>query len=350
MAIFSGNRALALYAQLQTGGPRAINNTSGTWTSTGVSKLRYYSWDPKAINPTNQPNYKTGNSSPMIGVRGRQGASGTLTGPLIPSGVAGTPPDNDVLMQAIFGKAAVVAAGISVTYSLADALFYLFMPSYNKNAGMSSPTNTYLMGAIPTQATFKLGGNFLDFSANFTAVGRGDSLTFASYTGGDALLKGALTAFPVEPSLPTQNGNVIPGFGSGGSAQFGGSTVAELRSTVDIQFDLGIAPVADGFNDAYPIGFLRGLRKVSISRIQCIDSDGSGLNALKTSSYNKVPIAIALSVGGVAGSTITFNLANVQVDGFEFSENGDALDVIFPNAMAHQTTSSSIDDATCVLS
>jgi hypothetical protein len=349
MSIFSGNRAQTVYAQLQSGGPRLINSSSSTWVNTNSAKLRFDSWNPTSANPTNSPTYKTGNSSPMIGVRGRQGASGSLSGPVIPSGVAGLIPDNDPIYQAIFGKAAVVGS-TTVTYSIADSIFYLFMPWYNKNPGMSSPTNSYLLGATPTQATFTLNGNFLQFSANFTATGRGDSLTFGSYAGGDTLLKGGLTTYPAEPGSVTQNGNVISGFGSGGSAVFGGSVLPELRGALAITMDLGISAIADGFNDAYPIGFLRGLRRVSISRIQCIDSDGAVLNTIKSLSYSKTPTAIVLTVGGVVGSTVAFTLNNVQFDGFEYTENGDALDVVFPNAMAHQTTSTAVDDSNLIFS
>lgn len=349
MSIFSGNRALTLYAQLQPGGPRVIPNSTGTWTNAGVAQMRFDTFDPKSANPLNTPKYKTGNSSPMKGVRGRQGGSGSLSKPFIPSGAAGTAPDDDVILQSIFGAAPTTVASTSVTYALADAIKYLFVPFYNKNAGMSSPTNAYMLGATPTQATFKIGGDFLDYTVNFTAVGRGDSQNFSSYTGGDSILKGGLTTYPAEPTGLTLNGNVVPGFGSGSSAQFGGSSLAELRGSVEITINTGISSIPDGVNDAYITGFLRGLRTIGVSKIQCIDSDGTVLNTLKQNSFSKTPLNIALSVYGVVGSTSTFNLGNVQWDAFEWSENGDALDVSFPNAMAHQTSIAALDDFTMVL-
>jgi hypothetical protein len=346
MSVLSSNRPITLWAQLQSGGARTINNSSGTWTSSGAKKLRYNSFSVTPVNAVNTPAYKTGKRSPLIGTRGRQGVSWTLSKELIPSGAAGTAPDDDPILQAIMGTTAQTVASTSVTYNLGENLYYLFMPRFNNTPGMSSPTNLYILGGVPQSVRFTGGGNFLSYEIQGVGVAAGDSQNFSSYTGGDAVAAGALSAFPTEPGSATQNGNVIPGFGSGAGFKFGGSSIAEVRNTVEISMNLGVDVIADALNDAYPIGFIAGLRQISLSRIQCIDSDGSVLNSLKQASFTKSANTMTLQFGNVAGSIVTFTLNNVQAGAMTWSENGAALDVNFDQSDAHETSSSSTDDMT----
>lgn len=349
MSVPSSNRQQTLWAQLQSGGPRTIPNSTGTWTSTGAVKLRYDSFNLTPANAINTPTYKTGKRSPLVGVRGRQGVSWTLSKDLIPSGAAGTAPDDDPLLQAIMGLANVTVASTSVTYSLGETMYYLFLSRYNKTPGMSSPTNAYVLGGVPTSVKFTGGGNFLKYEIQGAGVGSGDSQNFASYTGGDALLKGALTTYPAEPGSATQNGNIVPGFGSGAGFSYNGSALAEVRGSIEISIDLGIDVVADAVNDAYAIAFVPGLRQISLSKIQCLDTDGTVLNALKQASFSKAAVPVTLAFGNVAGSIITFTLNNVQAGAMTWAENGATLDVSFDNSMAHATSASVTDDMTIAL-
>jgi hypothetical protein len=344
MAVLSSSRLQTLWAQIQTGGARAIPNSSGTWTSTGVRKQRFNSFGSSSANALNTPTYKTGTRSPLLGVRGRQGVSWNLGIPLIPSGAAGTAPDADPILQSIMGAAGVVVASTTVTYSLGDALYHLFLSRYNKTTGATSPTNNYVLGGIVQSFRIIGGGNFLDMEISGAGIGAGDSVNFAGYTGADAILKGGLTTYPAEPGSATQNGNVIPGFAAGAGFTFGGSTIAEVRGTVEISGEMGVDVIADTISDAYPYGFVGGLRQISISRLQCVDSDSSLLNALKQAAYTKAASAATLTFGNVAGSIVTINLANLQIGANSWSENGAALDITFDKSDAHETSSSVSDD------
>jgi hypothetical protein len=181
-------------------------------------------------------------------------------------------------------------------------------------------------------------------------VGTGDSDNFPSYAGSaDSVLGGGLTTYPAEPTGLTQLGNVIPGFGAGAGFKIGGSALAEVRSTIEILIDEGIDVVADALNDPYPIYFIPGLRQISLSKIQCIDSDGTVLKTLKQAAFSKAAETISLQFGNVAGSIVTLNLSNVQIGAGSWSENGAALDISFDNSMAHATSVSVTDDMTLVL-
>lgn len=346
MSVPSSNRQQTLWAQLQPGGPRVIPNSTGTWSNTTAVKLRYDSFGLTPANAINTPTYKTGKRSPLLGVRGRQGVSWTLTKDLIPPGAAGTAPDDDPILQAIMGVANTTVASTSVTYNLGETMYYLFLSRYNKTPGASSPTNAYVLGGVPTSVKFTGGGNFLKYDISGSGVGSGDSVNFSSYTGGDAPLKGGLTTYAAEPGSATQNGNVVPGFGSGAGFSFNGSSLAEVRGTIEISMDLGIDVVEDAVNDPYPIAFIPGLRQISLSKIQCLDTDGTVLNALKAASFSKAANPVTLVFGNVAGSIITFTLNNVQAGAMTWAENGAALDVSFDGSSAHATSVSVTDDMT----
>ncbi len=341
-----GSRRLqTLWAQTQTAFSTFPNST-GTWTNTGAIKQRYDEFNPQGINPVNSPTYFTGTSSPLIGTRGRQNANWTLAMPLIPSGAAGTAPDSAPILASIFGGAGVVVTATSVTYSLLDTVSPLGLFWYNKNSNETTPTNYYILGACPTQATFILNQNFLSMRAQGFGYGRGDSTSFSSYTAGDAGLKGALTVYPAEPGSVTQNGNIIPGYGNGATATFDGNATLELRGQVELTVNTGLEGLGDTFSNAYQVAAGRGLRTVSMSRIQCVDSDGATISNLKAKAFTKTPITIALTCTNGAGNIVTFTLNNVQLGGSEISVNGAFLDIIWSDNQAHATSAAVTDDAT----
>jgi len=310
------SRRQTLWAQVQTAFS-TFPNTSGTWTSTGAIKQRYDEYTSRSLNPVNSPTYYTGKSSPLIGTRGRQGAEWNLAMPFIPSGTAGTDADAGPILQSVFGGAPTIVAGTSVTYNLLDTVSPLGLFWYNQNSNETNPTNYYILGGCPTQFTFILNQNFVSMRGQGFGYGRGDSTSFSSFTGGDAGLKGGLTVYPAEPGVVTQNGNVIPGYGSGAAATFDGNATLELRGQVEITVDTGLEGLGDTFANAYQVAAGRALRRVSMNRIQCVDSDGTTISNLKAKAFSKTPITIALAVGGTAGNTITFTLANVQLGSAE---------------------------------
>lgn len=348
MPVPSSNRQQTVWAQLQPGGSRVVPNSGGTWTNTTAVKLRY---DTLGITPENQlmtPTYKTGTRSPLLGVRGRQGASWTLSKDLIPSGALGWVPDDDPILQAVFGAPATAVASTSVTYNLGETIYFLFFSRYNKTPGMTNPTNAYLLGSVPQSCKFTGGGNFLKYDISGGAVGTGTSLNFGSYSGADSVLKGGLTSYPAEPGTVVQAGNVIPGFGQGAGFSYGGSSIAEVRGTIEISMELGIDVIADGVSDPYNIAFIPGLRQISLSKITCLDTDGTVLNSLKTAAFTKAPATVSIQFGQTAGSIFTFNLNNVQPGAMAWEESGAALNVAFNNSMAHATSTSVTDDMTLV--
>jgi hypothetical protein len=346
----SSSRDRALYAQIQTGGPLVVPNAAGVWTNTSAQKVRFNTFTLAAANAINSPTYKTGLRSRLLGVRGRQSGSFTLQKPFFPSGTLGTKPDDDPILQSIFGATGAVSAGVSVTYSLSDALNFLFMPTYNTTPGAASPTNSYCLGAIPQSVNFTGGGNFLDYEIQGMSIGVGDSVNFAGpYAGGDLELAGGLTTYPAAPTGVTTNGNVIQGFGSGAGFSIGGSTLYEVRGTCEIAMNLGVEAIGDGLSNAYIIGFVGGEREINISQITCIDSDSTLLNSLKAAAFAKTTQSLSFVFGSVPGSIVTINLPYVQVGGWTWQESGAGLNIQFGNSAAAASTTLVTNEINIVL-
>lgn len=338
------SRLQTLWAQpLATFG--LVPNASGVWTATTAIKQRFDEFTMQSGNPVNSPTYFIGHSSPLIGTRGRQSASWSLSMPLIPSGAAGTAPDADPILQAIMGVAPTIVATTSVTYPLSDAQVPLGLFWYNKNSNETAPTNYFINSGCPTSATIILNQNFVSMKVNGFAYGRADSDNFTvGYTGGDAGLPGGLTTYPAEPGTATQNGNVIPGYGNGATATFDGTSTLELRAQVEITIDTGLEGLADSFSNAYQIAAGRALRTVKLSKIQCVDSDGATILNLKKKAFLKTPITIVLAVSGGAGNIFTFTMKNVQLGNAELTVNGGFLDIVWSDNQAHATSASVTDD------
>lgn len=345
MPNYSSNRLQTAYAQLQgVGNLRAINQSAGTWNNANTKKLRYTTFRATPENPVVDVNYKTGNSSQPIGIRGRSRATWSLELPIIPSGTAGTAPDQDPLFQHIFGQAATVVASTSVTYNLADAVNPLAIFTYDKS-GLSPATHQYVVGGCAQTARFTLNAAFLMMSLDGMAVYAPDSATFSSYIGPDAVVKGGLTTYPAEPTGLSNIGSPITGFG--GTVTIDGNSMGDLHGSAVIELSSGIEFAEDGILDAYPFASIRGLRRVTFASFQFLNDDTTALTNLKQKSYNKLPVnvSIALNAAG-AGNIVTFNLNNVQLGQFGFADNGTFVDVVMGGNSAHASSTSVTDDFT----
>lgn len=351
MAVYSASALDAVYVQAQAANsPRTIPNSSGTWTATGSILARHETLQFTQNRPVvNRPD-KTGTKSYLVGITGRSSGSFTATFPLIPNGAAGTAPDLDPILQCVFGQAATVVAATSVTYNFLDSGFIpISFFRYNKSGG-SSPTNFYAGGCVVQRLTLHLGGDYLMMTAEGKCVFIGDSQQFSSYTGNDAIAKFGLTTFPAQPvggAPNTTSGTPINGFG--GTATFGGNSMAELRGATTITFNTGLDLVEDAFQDGYPFAIVSGRRSVSIGSLRFIDSDTSALNNVKQKAFTKQAINVSIAINNTAGSIITVNLNNLQLQGYQLVENGPAFDIVHNgDSPAHASSVSAVDDATLV--
>ena len=337
--VYSGSRLRTLYAVLQSTDLRTANATT-----TGAKFIRFEELTINPDRPLTEPTYKTGTSSPLIGILGRSANSRwTLRAPLIPSGTAGTPPDTDPILQSIFG-----AAPTGSSYALSDAILPLTIYHFDKTPGSAHPDNFFILGAVPETVTFTVNGPMLEFTVEGRCVGICHTSTFANYTGVDAVLKGGLTAFPTEPGSATTSGNIQPGFG--GSATFGGTAALELRGSPRIVISTGIEYFTDAIGEYYPVAALRGLRTINISGAAFAYSDSAILQSILVSAFTKGAQSVVISLTPSTGNNTAFTLANAQLGSSTFQESGAFMDIQLSDIRAHTAAVNTSTDLTLVFS
>ena len=288
------------------------------------------------------PPYKAGSASRLSGTRGRQAGSFTYSGPLMPSGAAGTKQNLDPLWVSMTGQAGTVVAGTSVTYSATDATIPLFAVKFDEVAGL---TNQYMLGGLPTSVRVRLSGDAATVSADFQCVGIGDSDSFSSYAGSiDANLAGGLSSFPTEPTGATIVGSTIPGFGV--TVSIDGNAMSEVRGGLEIEFATGYQFIDDGVADAYRLIALNGSRVASLSSLTILNSDRASLINLKQKARLKTPMTVIIVSQATAGVIQTFTMRNVQFPESAFAEDGAAVNVNFGGAAAHASGFGQTDDYT----
>ena len=314
-------------------------NTSGTSTLAASNFCNHIDCNITPSTAVLQNMSKTGTLSQLRGVRGRSAASWDLTMHMQGSGAAGTAPDAAPLIQAMFGAKPTISAGVSVTYTLADAicsfsLFKFFQPSADSHSHQA------VWGAMPSSLRFALSGDLATIQASGIGGFALDRNLFASM---DADAKGGLTAFPAEPASPVANGSPVVGFvGSVTINSVGTFEVLDMSVDVNRPVDLRYA-----YGKYYPTVAGNGRREIPIS-FTIADDDGANWTALKLLGWNKTVFDITLVMGATAGNIWTWTLKNVQVDMPTYDEGGTRRAVRF-TGNANATSTTTRDEVSLVL-
>lgn len=327
----------------------SFNNATGAWTSTGAQLLRV---DAGSVSTNRNAPYTrfpvlTGKRSEVAGIRGRKGANWSIRGlPFIPSGVASTPPDCDIILQNIFGQ-----ANSSGTYSFLDTGYQPFTLA-GFNTAVSTLTSRMLWGCYVSRATFNFNGAFMTVDLDGFAGYVIDNVGFSVF---DSQAKAGLTAFPTDPNLVTVSGQPIQGFGNGYTLTLHSQTGFELKlRALSITIETGFEPIADVYGSPYLTEVVGGTRRISINLGDIIDDDSTALNDLKTQADTDTTGATAMTGTVVAGNTthniFTFTLNTVQANAFDLRDNGNVVSVSIPVSYAHATAIGNTDDFTLAFS
>ena len=341
MPNISSPRYRRVFIQQQSGGLRTINNSSGTWSNTGAKLLRIpengITITPRL--PKTPVPWLTGTRSRQPDILGRRSAEWSINNlMMIPSGTAGTAPDTDALWQNVFGQAATVSAGVSVTYSFLDSGYLPFALFDFMHNNPGTLTQRVIWGCMATELNFTLNGNIFDATVRGEA---GYSLESDNFSNEDSVGKAGLTSFPAEPVSPTSLGNVIPGFG--GTAVIGGNAMATQIQGMSIRVQTAFRLVGDLFSDAYPAQAVGGLRTVGL-QLTFLDDDSSALATLKQNAKLNTPTDVTITVGTVSGLKCQFVMKQLQFVPQTFRDQSDEIQAEFPDSMAHASAVGNVDE------
>lgn len=292
-----------------------IPNTTGTPTLAGTDAFVLTTISMKPAQPINVRPDKNSSLSKLAGTPGRKAATWSTTCSLAGSGTAGTAPDIDVILAALFGKDSTSSAGVSVTYAFEDA-----SPTFSlwDFVATSTSDQQVSLGSIVQQGRFDFGGNFATFSASGESkwvLTKAQMATIIDGDGGKGGLTG--TTYPSAPS-PTTAGNAVAGYK--GTITLDGNAYTTVRSGSVI---IAVARELDkqNWDDDYPGSPVNGDRTVTVD-LTLTDDDSANLAALKGKAYAHTAVDFSLQIGKVAGNICTFGLKRIQLEAPEYGEDG----------------------------
>lgn len=315
-----------------------IPNSTGTATVGNSNAFRGISLLTNADQEVNERPDKNPSLSATIGIGGRKSANVTVSASLAGSGTAGTAPDIGPFLQALFGKAPTVTPATSVAYALDDLSPSLAVYNFRKPG---TATQQCAFGTVVQRARFRLGENFA--FVDFTCVARHviDTDQFATVATDH---KGGLTTFPSEPPSPVLNG--LPAVGFTGGVLLDGQSYGTLR-TAEIDLDAQRENPLDVYNNYFCGEPAQGRRVVGV-QFSIYDDDSANLSSLKRKASAKTPVALAFTVGTVAGNSWVFSLANVLLASPQYDDSQRSYSVNF-SGRAHASSGTAKDEITLTL-
>jgi hypothetical protein len=325
------------YPQIQSAFD-AIPNTGGTATVGNSDCCLITSLTTEAsVAEIARPDL-TGSLDQIVAQAGRRIASFTASMSAAGNGAAGTAPDCKNFLQGAFGAAGVVVSSTSVTWSLADVLYYLAIWNF-----MTAPANATSMVAFNSliqkfEAAF--GGDVPTFTFSGEAGWVLDSDQFADGTT-PAAAKGGLTTFPSEPSAPVVNGTHPQGFKI--NAVIDGNAYTNIVSgkvALSVMREL----LKTG-NTEFPGAGVPGDRLVALD-ISMTDNDSAALRSLKQKSFTRTPVNGVFTVGTVAGNRWVHTVNNIIVPKPKYTAAGTRRVVNFSNAIAYPSAINAKDQYT----
>jgi hypothetical protein len=321
-----------------------IPNSSGAATVGNTDACRHTEAEMNGAQEMIERPDKTGNLSRTIGVGGRRNSNWRVAMSLAGSGAAGTKPDMDPFLEALFGQAGNVVASTSVTYSLADAHPSLSIWDFRTPAAM---TQQVAFGSIVTQVRMDFGdpAPIIDFSGESKWVL--DSPQYDVLTDGDPA-KGGLTdagqaTFPTEPTSPATNGDMAIGFT--GAITLNGISYTTLR-----RGSIAIATARelpkDVFNNYYPTSPAADIRDVT-GEFSLDDTDSSDLDTLKQKARDKEGVTLIFQIGLNAGNIWKWTLKNCLMD-FQYDDSQRKYGLAFTYT-AHASSITALDEVELAL-
>lgn len=335
-----------IFIQQQTSGGaypsnyRVVNNTAGTWVNTGAQLIRApeASVTMNPLMPITEVTWLTGTRSLQPGIGGRKASSWALENlPLIPSGSAGTIPDLDIALQNVFGQASTVSVGTSVAYSFLDTGFLPFT-LFDFPHNVPTLTNRLIWGCFVTEFEIILNGNVLVMNLR---GGGGYLLDSDNFSSEAATAQASLTVYPLEPSSPTYNGAIIPGFGA--TVTIDSQSLEQKVTSMTVRGTTGFEIIGDAIADGYPAYAVGGTRRATVS-VGMTDDDSAALQDIKKKAKQQATVPYTVTIGTVAGSKLKIDGNNLQLVPNSLTDAGNRVNAQFPEAAFHASAVGQTDD------
>lgn len=329
-----------LFVQTTTPWAAAVPNSTGSATVATADGMQFINCGFSADSNAIESRVRSGSLGDLPPRRGRRVASYELEVPLQGSGTAGTVPDIDQILVALFGAAGSVSAGVSVTYSIAAVNIGLTMWKFKDPAGTNAPNQVAVGGLIND---FEISGGE---EAESSLIVRGplcdviEKPNFSSLTTAE---KFGLTSFPSEPSATSFLGT--PALAFTGSVTINGvSTFPLQRFRIYGQFNRSIRYAHGLYSVTVPIN---NKRKIFYD-FSLYEEDTANQAALRHLNRTKGNFDGSIVIGDTAGNTWTFALNNAVAGNITEDSSGSESILNFGSCKTSITNASSNDELSLV--
>lgn len=310
-------------------------------TPVGTNACLITSLTTQASQPIIPRPDKTGSLGEILGIPGRKSANWSAAMSMAGNGAAGVKPDCDVLLQLIFGKAVVIASGVSATYGLADNSYSASIWHYNDPSTVAQYVG---ISSVCNQLKITGGGDVPMLEFNGQSLWSYDT-DQAADSGMDSVGKGGLSSIPAQPT-PTVNGKPPAGFT--GAITLDGNSYSTLRNftiTLSVARNLPL----DVFNSYYGAAPVPGLRQVMVD-FNIYDDDSANLQSLKQKAMvDKTQVNLIFQIGTIAGNRWAFTLKNCLLPAYTLDQGSDRRAIQFRDVHAYDTTIGANDALTLVI-
>lgn len=280
---------------------------------------------------------KTGSYSQAVAGLTKRSATWRMRCTLAGSGGAGTAPDIDPFLTALFGKVPAIVGATSVTYGLEDGSPSLTIWDFNANAAADQQV---AMGCVVNRATIEWGQDFafIEFSGDAKYL-----LRSSAFSAEDATAKSGLSEFPAEPATQTTAGTSVRGYK--GTITLG-SAFSIFRSG---RIEIAVARELDKavWNSDYPGPVAGGLRTVT-SVLNFSDDDSAAFLALKNLLLAGTSLDGTIVIGATAGNIWTITLNDILGEPVKYGY-GELQRSAALNLTAYPTSATAKDELSIVL-
>lgn len=289
----------------------------------------------------------TGGQGRVIGITGRRTGRWSADFPLQPSGAAGTVPNLDPVLQALFGQAPTIVAATSVTYSFAPTGVVSSLTIWIFSVNEAGVQQRCIRGAVVDQCAISTGDGELVLRVSGPCAGIFDSVNFATYHAAGET--GGVDTFPNEPPAPAAIGVSIGAFVGGitidgtneGDNTFGIDQFAvDIRTNRALLFAFGKrAARIPNNNDRRDCKFTLGL----------FEQNTNAVNALRLKPFTRATSSVDLKFGESVGGYTKFQFRQVLWPAETLDNSNNRSVVRYNGAQAHTTGPFANDELSLVL-
>jgi len=317
-----------------------VPNSTGTATLANTDIVQHIRMQLNRQDNVIRSAGKTGALGILPGIKGRRGATWSAEFPFRLSGTAGTAPDLDPILEAIFGAAGTDTPATSVAYALTDNISELTLWSFLTPAATHTPQRC-LWGGVLDEFELSSGDGEPVLRCSGSGAYVIDKPNFSNFSTAE---KGGLSAFPSEPASGAFTGQIVPAFTGSVTLNSVGTFKVESWS-IRGRFNRSARYAYGSYLATVPIA---GVREISMN-VRLYLENIANVSTFRELAHSKSTFDGSLVMGDTAGYIATFALNNITLNSENFDDSNPEWTIGWQDNLASMTDASTKDELTLTL-